>query len=224
MYNLLTRIHKAISEEIKLVYLTEDIYGYIFFILGSSNFIYKVVINKKYQRCNCEDYYNHKFLCKHILFILFRVIRLYRCTMKQKIFLRRSEPSLYKYTDFLYNKKFPDLDWTLFKKYYKNLNLKKNYYNVELSNKFRDFYRKYNYMARKNIVQIEKSCPICLEKTNYAIKCDICKTYFHVECIFNWLDSIVTKRCPICRCDCWETIYPYYQLLKNDKIPLDSIK
>ena len=223
MYDLLTRIHKALCDDIKLVYFTEDIYGYVFFVLGCSGFIYKIIINKKYQRCNCEDYYNHKFLCKHILFILFKVIRLYRCTINHKLYLINFDPILYKYKDFLYKNHFQDLDWILFKKYYTNLNLKKNYFNIDLSNKFKDFYRKYNYIARKNFEKINKECPICLQKTNYAIKCDICKTFFHVECIFNWLNSKVTKRCPICRCDCWGSIYPYYQLLKNCKIPLNSI-
>ena len=154
MYDLLTRIHKANSENIKLVYLTEDLYGYIFFVLGSSDFIYKIIINKKYQKCNCEDYYNHNILCKHILFILFRVIRLYRYTQEKKIFLRRNGSHLYKYTTFLYDKIFPDLDWFLFKKYYKNLKLKDNYFNVKLYDKFKNYYREYNYMIRKNLMQI----------------------------------------------------------------------
>ena len=78
-------------------------------------------------------------------------------------------------------------------------------------------------MARKNMIQIEKDCPICLQKTKQAVKCDVCNAYFHVDCIFSWLDRIVKKMCPICRSDCWEVIYPYYQLLKNDKILIYSI-
>lgn len=223
MYDLNTRIYKGVSEELKLVFLIEDVSGYVFFVLGKSEFIYKIIINKKYQKCNCEDYYNHKYLCKHILFILFKVIRLYRFSLDSKIYLRRNSSDLYKYTDFLVNNKFPDLDWTLFKKNYNNFNLKKRYFDVKLSIKFEEYYKKYFYMAKKCVEIKKEKCPICLNCTKYSLKCEICKSLFHPECIFEWLQSTVTKRCPICRSDYWETIYPYYQLLKNEKIPLDNI-
>jgi len=229
MYNLLNRIHKGVSEEIKLVFLTEDVFGYIFFVLGGSNFIYRVIINKKFQKCNCEDYYNHNFLCKHILFILFKVVRVYRFDFNNNIFLRREDYKLqknikYSLKSFLFNNKFPDLDWYLFKKYLGKLKVKENYFILDLHDKFKEHYRKYNYLARKNLKRVSVQCPICKDKTKYAVKCDICKSYFHVECIFTWLNKIVTKRCPICRSSCWETIYPYYHFIKNDKIPLDLIK
>ena len=137
MYNLLNRIHKGVSEQIKLVFLNEDVFGYIFFVLGGSNFIYRVIINKKFQKCNCEDYYKHKFLCKHILFIMFKVVRVYRFDFDNVIFLRRNDYKLQKnikYTlkSFMYNKTFPDLDWHLFKKYLSNLKVKENYFNLSI--------------------------------------------------------------------------------------------
>ena len=98
-----------------------------------------------------------------------------------------------------------------------------NYFNVKLYDKFKNYYRQYNYMIRKNLMQIEKKCPICLQNTRYAVKCYICKSYFHVDCIFYWLRSIVKKKCPICRSDNWEIVYPYYSLLKNEKIPKNII-
>ena len=222
MYDLNLRIHKSVSEELKLVFLIEDVSGYIFFVLGKSEFIYRIIINKKFQKCNCEDFLHHKYLCKHILFILFKVIRLYRF-IDNKIYLRRNSTDLYKYTDFIKNNKFADLDWNIFKKYYVNLNLKKNYYNINLSNKFQNYYKKYFYMAKKCIEIKEAQCPICLNKTKHSVKCGICKSSFHADCIFTWLQQTITKRCPICRSDYWETIYPYYQLVNNEKIPLDNI-
>ena len=194
MYNLLLRIDKAMNEEIKLIYFLEDVQGYIYFVLGKSNLIYKLIINKKYQKCNCHDFEEHGILCKHILFILFKVIRLYRLTLDEKIYLRRNIIDLYKDTTFIINKIFPELDWKLFKKYNKVINLKSNYFNIELHYKFREFYKKYNYMARKNVLQIETECPICLQKTKQAVKCDLCNTYFHIDCIFNWLDKIEKKK------------------------------
>ena len=223
MYDLLSRIHKGTSEDLKLVYTYEESFGYVFFVLGGSGFIYRIVINKKYQRCNCDDYYNHKNLCKHILFILFKVLRLYKLTEDNKIYLRRKQTDLYKFTDFIKNNKFCELDWNLFKNYFYNINIKANFFNKTLSEKFTNFFRKFNYMAKKSIHSVCKECPICKQKTKYAIRCDTCKSYFHSECIFEWLESIITKRCPVCRSDCWEVIYPYSHLLKNDKIPLDSV-
>ena len=46
MYDLLSRIHKGTSEDLKLVYSYEESFGYVFFVLGGSGFIYRIVINK----------------------------------------------------------------------------------------------------------------------------------------------------------------------------------
>lgn len=220
MFDLISRIHKSVSESFKIVYMTEDVCGYIFFILGTSGFIYRIVINKKYQKCNCDDYYNHKVLCKHILFVLFKVIRLYRITFENQIFLIRNDSDFYKYTDFIKDGKFPELDWSLFKSYYRKMNLKKRYYDISLSTKFKSHFVQFNYIAKKNIHYKKSTCPICKDLTSYSVRCDVCKSLFHSICIFEWLDSIIKKRCPICRSDCFEKIYPYGYLLKNEKIPL----
>ena len=68
---LIRRILRSIDENITLIYYLTLKQGYFFYILGKSDFIYKIIINKKYQSCNCEDYFKHKTLCKHICFVLF---------------------------------------------------------------------------------------------------------------------------------------------------------
>ena len=69
---LYNRVTKSLDENIILIFFSNQKYGYIFYVLGKSDFIYKIVINKFYQKCNCEDFMTHKKVCKHICFILFK--------------------------------------------------------------------------------------------------------------------------------------------------------
>ena len=50
---LINRIYKALDQDIKLIYFFKDnkkrSFNFIFFILGTSNYIYQVNISKHYQ-------------------------------------------------------------------------------------------------------------------------------------------------------------------------------
>ena len=52
----------------------------------------------------------------------------------------------------------------------------------------------------KLLVEMENSCPICLEQGNTELitKCD-CKYEYHLECLTKWLEN--GKTCPTCRQD-----------------------
>ena len=56
MISYLTRVNRALYSNFKLIYFFNTKYNYTFFILGSGDFIYKVLINKNYVSCNCEDF------------------------------------------------------------------------------------------------------------------------------------------------------------------------
>ena len=112
---IINRVLRSIDENIILVFYTTQKYGYLFYILGTSDFIYKILINKNFISCNCEDFVKHKILCKHLCFILFKVLKIY------KIFLNNFDIKLigneeYLETNFFKNFKFDDLDWIYFKK------------------------------------------------------------------------------------------------------------
>lgn len=61
---------KNINENITLIFYTTQKYGYIYYILGSSDFIYKITINKNFMK--------HKTLCKYLCFVLFKVLKVYK--------------------------------------------------------------------------------------------------------------------------------------------------
>jgi len=221
---IINRVLKSINENIKLIFYTTQKYGYIYYILGSSDFIYKVTINKNFQSCNCEDFMKHKTLCKHICFVLFKVLKVY------KIFLNNFELKLIgdrSYIETFFFKKFvfPNLDWLLFKKKAKTIEkyLKSSFFNEEYYNQFKYYYQQYYFLIYKNLKESKEKCPICFKKINKGIKCSTCKNYFHVYCLNKWFEKIEIKKCPICRCDYWNIAYKYLILADNKKIKKDII-
>lgn len=220
---IINRVLRSIDENIILIFYTTQKYGYLFYILGTSDFIYKILINKNFISCNCEDFLKHKILCKHLCFILFKVLKIY------KIFLNNFDIKLigneeYLETNFFKNFKFEDLDWIYFKKKNKNINLslKKNFFNYDYFNQFKNYYQQYYFLIHKKIHNCNDKCSICLEKNNNGIKCSICKKIFHINCLNKWFEKM-SKKCPICRSDYWNSIYKYLILADSKKIKKQTI-
>jgi hypothetical protein len=71
-----TRLNRALSQSMYLLSITKkDIQDYSFSVEGSTSSVYKVDLNEN-LRCTCIDFKKRHKICKHILFILFRVLKI----------------------------------------------------------------------------------------------------------------------------------------------------
>ena len=112
------RVYKSINQNIRLVYYCQQKHIYNFFVLGTSNFIYLVTIDKNYQTCNCEDFVNGNY-CKHINFILFKLLKIFKLLKNNQlkfIFKNSFKPS-----SFLETFCFDELEWYQIKIKYKKI-------------------------------------------------------------------------------------------------------
>jgi len=221
---LYNRIIRSLDENMQIIFYCNQKIGYIYYILGTSNFIYKIVINKKYQSCNCEDFMKHKTLCKHLCFILFKLLKLYRISLNTSKINLIGRDSLLE-TKFFNEYIFPNIDWLIYKNKVDNISkyLKDKLFNIKYYKDFKYFYQQYIFLIYKNMEHSENDCPICLKQTNKGISCPICKKVFHVRCLNEWFNKIVVKKCPICRSDYWNICYKYFILADNIKIPKNII-
>lgn len=217
-----SRIIRSLTEDIKLIFYLKDI-DYIFYVLGTSELIYKVVLSKNYQTCNCADYKDSKF-CKHICFILFKVLKVFRFDKKKVIVELVKESSLIK-SNFLNNFKFEDNEMIeLNNRFYKiNKMLKKIFFNEKNYLKFKGIYN--NFVIFKNTLYCNKEskCVICLEKGDRFVKCPNCNNEYHIDCILKWLNIIDQKKCPLCSNDIWKYIYTYLLMYFNEKLEKNVI-
>ncbi len=221
---IINRILKSLDENITLIFYTTQKYGYIYYILGTSGFIYKITINKNHQSCNCEDYFKHKTLCKHLCFIFFKVLRIYKISLNNFDIKLIGKQSFIE-TDFFKIFEIPDLDWNIFKKKARSINkyLKPTNFNIDYYKKFKYYYQQYYFLIYKNLQKSDDKCPICFRMINKGIKCPTCKNIFHVYCLNTWFEKIEIKKCPICRCDYWNISYKYLILADTKKIKKNII-
>tara|TARA_B100000902_G_scaffold399814_1_gene472722 strand:- start:4541 stop:5230 length:690 start_codon:yes stop_codon:yes gene_type:complete len=221
---LCNRILRCLDEKIILIFYCSQKSGYIFYVLGTSNFIYKIIVNKRYQSCNCEDYMKHKTLCKHICFVLFKILKIYKISLNTyKISLVGRDSILD--TNFFNNYIFPNLDWIIYKNKVNNISkyLKDSFFNLTYYKEFKYYYQQYIFLIYKNLEHSEDACTICLKQINKGITCPMCKKTFHIKCLSTWFSKIEIKKCPICRSDYWNICYKYFILADNIKIPKNLI-
>ena len=219
---LINRIYKALEQDLKLIYFLKTKDNYIFFVLGTSGFIYNVKLNKSFQLCNCEDFSNG-FFCKHINFVLFKLLKIFKI-MKNNETKFIFNNSLID-TNFFQTLKFDELEWSKIYIKYSQIKyfLKKNNFDKELNIKFKKFYIKYNnFYNFQN--KINNNCAICLENDFNLISCPRCKNNYHEECLIKWFEEMnKEKKCPICKDDSWEQIIKYILLKKNYKININHL-
>jgi hypothetical protein len=213
-----SRIFRSLTEDINLIYYLKD-EGYIFYILGTSGFIYKVKITKSFQNCNCEDYLESKF-CKHICFVLFRLLKIFRYDKKKDIVELITKNSLLS-TKFFYNFKFEENEYIeLINKFNMiNLLLKKSFFNQVKYLKFNKLYNNYNIFKNNLILENKLDCVICLQDKGIMTKCPNCNNIYHLCCILKWLSNVKDNmRCPICKSEIWKDIYPLLLIYLNIKM------
>ena len=204
------RFQKLFIDEFFLLDISVNKNDYLFKIAGSTNNVYTVRINKNYTNnfvyCDCPDsgkwckMYN--VICKHILFIIFRVIKLFKMENNlsritvcengkyflEKKSINKDQLEIISVFCHLFNFKEPSDSF--------NINLHKRY--NELSKK-KDIEKPINYSH-------EDICTICFNgfSDEDIIKCTKCVGIYHKECIKKW--TKFNNSCPYCRApDFFET-------------------
>ena len=74
----LSRLNRALSQRLYLIQIENKISseGLLqFYILGSTGNVYNVVVNKVYMSCDCPDCKIRKNICKHMYFLVHRVLK-----------------------------------------------------------------------------------------------------------------------------------------------------
>jgi len=153
-----------------------------FLVLGASGSPYTVKIGE-YSRCTCPDFETNNNICKHMYFIVLRILK--SKTVRKK----NSKNTLKKMFDniptFLENDLFV---------------------NQKAKNDFQNSGRKIMIVPQK----FDDVCPICLEDATKNQTLDYCKYQcgksVHRDCLNIWIKKTKVQKCLFCCCD-WPNDY-----------------
>ena len=165
------RIEKALKQRMYLInasMISEN--NWKFIVEGSTGIHYDVLINNKLS-CSCKDFTTRHLICKHIYFIIVRVLK---------------NSDLIE----LVNGQGPNICIFSLK-----LNLNENF-NKILNPRFKNNKETFNVM---DIMDVCSICYENYVKEDVLVKCGLCNNYFHDECISRWLKSATKCTCPLCR-------------------------
>lgn len=195
------RFQKLYIDDFYLLDIENNSTYVVFKIVGSTNNVYSVKIYKKYNdniiSCDCPDMKKwcrmYNVLCKHILFIVFKVLKLFK--------IKNSLSHITvcdKGMSFLEKK-------TLNTDYIEVIEVFTEMFNfTESSENFNVYLRqKYSELSNKQVVSnlvVDSSatCLICFDDLkNNTIKCSQCVGTFHKECVIKW--TKYNNTCPYCR-------------------------
>lgn len=157
-----------------------------YIIMGSTGNIYQVDI-KDTPSCSCPDYQTRFNRCKHIYFVLIRIMR-----------VKNSEVDNESYTKSELKKMFQSIP-NIIENVFVNHNIKKSY-----ESKYK------NKLLNKDVVDeiIEQKstndlCPICLDDLENGEELDYCKYScgkpVHKDCFSMWLIKKKSNECVFCR-------------------------
>ena len=149
-----------------------------FIIMGSTGNIYNVIIKEK-PTCTCPDYKTRNKRCKHIYFVLIRVMK-----------IKNEDCNIYSEKEI--------------KKMFENI--PKITENLIVNNKIKETYEKIkNKLDNKNEIikkDINDLCPICLDDLENGEELDYCKfscgKSIHKNCYFMWCKT-KQDTCVYCR-------------------------
>jgi len=186
------RMTKALTEDMFLLTAHNHLKGWLFFVKGIGNKKYKILISKNRFGCECADFQYTENCCKHIYFIVGRVLK--------DLDMMKSLNSLNPWSEELNTKLFQ------FFRFFKSCE-------NENCLKYKDgtIVKKTNKEEKKDILvssQNLKQCLICYDDISSEDLHWSCKTCtdsnFHENCINLWFIKTCHKRkgiphCPICR-------------------------
>jgi len=192
----INRINRGLQQRMFLIeYKIKNIHHFQFTILGNSCKVYNVII-KKYPTCTCPDYKRRHRVCKHICFIIGRVL---------------------KSVSTIYNIPLSDSNLELL---YKELETISQ--NVIANQTICDKY-KYAISKKNKDKKIERKpihsddcCPICFEEFNIKEKIIYCKlgcgNNVHKTCFDMWIKA-KGPTCVLCRSHWYTKTSEYIEIL-----------
>ena len=163
------------------LYLVERVNDQTYVIMGSTGNIYTVTINNTPQ-CNCLDYKNRLRRCKHIYFVLLRIM---------KVAPGRED-----------KKEYTDDEIAVMIQNIPNITR-----NLIANKKVAEEYAKLSNTTGSTIKMkdIDGDCPICLDPLDNGELIDFCKTTcgnpIHKECFEMWSKRSGKKTCLFCMKD-----------------------
>lgn len=230
-YNQKKRYNKIYNENFYLLGIERFPDLYKISVSGSSQNIYSVNIyldRNVRPKCSCPDARgwapSSNCLCKHVCFVLFRVLKCWYLSFKSSNFFGK-ENSTFLFKD---DEHFLMLD-ALQKVYSRfdtlnysnvsdqNISEDKEVVNCELLLKYMSLKENEDSKEKENKKGISKEikeddvCPICYCEfmedgkvdLRFLIECPNCNNVFHKECMNKWL-NMGKKNCVYCRSDIWE--------------------
>ena len=203
------RFQKVFSDNLYLLKIVNNKYDFVFNIAGSTHNVYSVkIINNQENNhvfCNCPDMKKwgplHNVLCKHILFIIFKVVKLF------KYYNALSSITVDDDGELFLSKK------TLSKDHIEVISVFIDLFNFDTNDVDfvnTNYIKKFNELKPKKRQQLPNTtnnCVICFDdftpewiKVNedQLSKCLVCVGMFHKECLNKWLEH--NNTCPYCRC------------------------
>jgi hypothetical protein len=212
------RFQKIFYENLFLLNITNKNHELIFNVAGSTANVYSIKILKGSEWnnvfCNCHDAkkwaQQSGVFCKHIIFIIFKVLKLFTYTNTLSLISVSKEGE-----EFLEKRKL-NKDYleaiSVFLDLFNIDNEKADFLNNDLVLKFKNLKKlstnedgmppqKHEIVDKKQIGH----CLICFDDFDPSIKlscdevceCSICESILHNNCLKKWFDH--NKSCPLCR-------------------------
>ena len=223
MNSLYDKILKSISEQIYLIYYKKYNKDYVFYVLGTTGFLYKVIINENNVKCNCENFEYSK-ICKHICFIYFKVMKLFNYNYSNYEIKLVSNNALRK-TNYFNNLILSENELIEFKYRFNRIhkNVKSSFFNSSYYYKFLNFVNSRTFTLNSIKNNESKQCIICLQDDCNLLKCPICTSSYHKDCLLKWFKNLDNKKCPTCSSYVWNHFYKYIIFDDEKKIEFNLI-
>lgn len=172
------RLVRALHHHLRLL----DRSGPNFFVLGATGNVYTVTLSTN-PSCTCPD---RTIPCKHILFILIRVLGI---SLEDSCLRRRALRPL----QLSHVLCLPTLPEAL-----AGVSIRQRFHQLLLQPRQQGFERP------KIEIEEGTSCPICLDemgKEEKIVACGTCRNHIHEDCLLKWKRSVGRRstRCVICR-------------------------
>lgn len=166
---------RAFTQRIYLLKFEEKKNQLNFNVRGARNIIYNLKLSKNTCTCDCPFYDKNKIICKHILFVIYKIAS--ETTMARNLCFNENL-----YDENFYNVVRNSIIDNFNKiKNKDNKNKDNNKKEIDTSNAIADDY-----------------CTICYEDLNDDLFYEKnCRHLFHQDCIDKWLEF--NKKCPLCR-------------------------
>lgn len=165
--------NRAINQKLYLVDVENN--NKKFVIMGTTGNIYSVFIKPK-SECSCPDFTMYKNKCKHIYFVLIKILNIHN------IFNFGKEDEIL--NDYEISKLLNE--FSLYKNLFIDTNLKS----------------KYNNLLNGVPIKIDDVCPICLDDVNDDSDLDYCKyscgKAIHKKCLSLYSSYNKSIKCPFC--------------------------